>query len=135
MAQVQHTPQAALLEEAITTLFCQIDDAYRILNPRGDLYASLKRLSDSEILALALFQQLRGCNPNAPSCARPPASSPTSSRGSSASIPPRSTAACAGSQAIPRTPQACRPARIGGRSGDPDRGFHSAGGSPSAPGP
>jgi len=61
MAQAQHTPQAALLEEAITTLFCQIDDAYRILNPRGDLYASLKRLSDSEVLALAIiFQQLRG---------------------------------------------------------------------------
>lgn len=60
MTQAQHTPQAALLEEAITTLFCQIDDAYRILNPRGDLYASLKRLSDSEVLALAIFQQLRG---------------------------------------------------------------------------
>ena len=52
--------QAQLLEEAITTLFCQIDDRYRILNPRADLYASLKRLSDSEVLALALFQQLRG---------------------------------------------------------------------------
>jgi hypothetical protein len=60
MTQAQHTPQAQLLEEAITTLFCQIDDRYRILNPRGDLYASLKRLSDSEVLALALFQQLRG---------------------------------------------------------------------------
>jgi hypothetical protein len=60
MAQAQHTPQAELLEEAITTLFCQIDDRYRILNPRGDLYASLKRLSDSEVLALAIFQQLRG---------------------------------------------------------------------------
>ena len=29
--------QAQLLEEAITTLFCQIDDRYRILNPRGSL--------------------------------------------------------------------------------------------------
>ncbi len=60
MAQPQHTPQAALLEEAITTLFCEIDDRYRILNPRADLYASLKELSDSEVITLAIFQQLRG---------------------------------------------------------------------------
>jgi len=61
MTQAQHTPQAALLEEAIITLFCEIDDAYLALNPPGARrYASLKRLSDSEILALALFQQLRG---------------------------------------------------------------------------
>ena len=60
MAQSQHTPEAELLEEAITTLFCELDDAYRILNPRGDLYASLKKLSDSEVITLAVFQQLRG---------------------------------------------------------------------------
>jgi hypothetical protein len=60
MAQPEHTPQSALLEEAITVLFCQVDDAYYRLNPEGGRYASLKRLSDSEILALALFQQLRG---------------------------------------------------------------------------
>jgi Transposase DDE domain len=61
MTQAQHTPQAALLEEAIITLFCQIDDTYQILNPRGgDLYASLKKLSDSEVITLAIFQQLRG---------------------------------------------------------------------------
>ena len=47
MTQAQHTPEAVLLDEAITTLFCEIDDAYRILNPRTDLYASLKKLSDS----------------------------------------------------------------------------------------
>ncbi len=36
-------------------------DAYRLLNPDGsDAYASLKRLSDSEVLTLALLQQLRG---------------------------------------------------------------------------
>jgi hypothetical protein len=56
MTQAQHTPEVALLEEAITTLFCEIDDAYRILNPRADLYASFKKLSDSEVLALALFK-------------------------------------------------------------------------------
>jgi hypothetical protein len=60
MAQPQHTPEAKLLEEAVTILFCQIDDAYRILNPRSDLYASLKKLSDSEVISLAIFQQLRG---------------------------------------------------------------------------
>jgi hypothetical protein len=48
------------LEEAITVLFCQIDDAYRTLNPNGHRYGSLKKLSDSEVIALTLFQQLRG---------------------------------------------------------------------------
>jgi len=60
MARPELTPQLALLEEAITVLFCEIDDAYARLNPRGGRYASLKRLSDSEIITLALFQQLRG---------------------------------------------------------------------------
>lgn len=60
MAHPEHTPTSALLEEALTVLFCRIDDAYYRLNPRGHRYASLKDLSDSEILALALFQQLRG---------------------------------------------------------------------------
>jgi hypothetical protein len=61
MAHPEHTAGFALLEEALTVfLFCQIDDAYAHLNPRGGHYASLKALSDSEILALALFQQLRG---------------------------------------------------------------------------
>jgi len=49
------------LEEVVTVLFCLIDDAYALLNPDGyDAYGSLKRLSDSEVLTLALFQQLRG---------------------------------------------------------------------------
>jgi hypothetical protein len=60
MAHTQHTPALASVEEAITTLFCEIDDAYRILNPRADLYEAIKKLSDSEVLTLALFQQLRG---------------------------------------------------------------------------
>jgi len=60
MARPEHTPQLVLLEEAITILFCQVDDVYHRLNPKAGHYASLKRLSDSEILALALFQQLRG---------------------------------------------------------------------------
>jgi hypothetical protein len=48
------------LEEALTVLFCLIDDAYAHLNPRARHYESIKRLSDSEVIALALFQQLRG---------------------------------------------------------------------------
>jgi hypothetical protein len=60
MAQAQHTPTVSSLEEAITVLFCLVDDAYRFLNPKGASYGSLKRLSDSEVLTLALFQQLRG---------------------------------------------------------------------------
>jgi hypothetical protein len=60
MAQAKHTPTAPSLEEALTVLFCFIDDAYERLNPQGRRYATLKRLSDSEILTLALFQQLRG---------------------------------------------------------------------------
>ena len=41
-------------------LFCLVDDAYRLINPRAGSYESIKRLSDSEVIALALFQQLRG---------------------------------------------------------------------------
>lgn len=60
MAQPQHTHSLTYLEEALTVLFCLIDDAYRLLNPRAERYETLKRLSDSEVIALALFQQLRG---------------------------------------------------------------------------
>jgi hypothetical protein len=61
MAQPHHTPSLAHLEEALTVLFCLIDDAYATLNPHGARrYESIKRLSDSEVIALALFQQLRG---------------------------------------------------------------------------
>ena len=60
MAHHNTTPRAARLEEAVTVLFCLVDDAYTILNPGGDRYESLKRLSDSEVLTLALLQQLRG---------------------------------------------------------------------------
>jgi hypothetical protein len=60
MAQVQHTPTPSSLEEALTVLFCLIDDAYTHLNPRGGRYTALKKLSDSEVITLALFQQLRG---------------------------------------------------------------------------
>jgi hypothetical protein len=60
MAQPELNPQLALLEEAVTVLFCRIDDAYYQLNPKGRHYETLKELSDSEVITLALFQQLRG---------------------------------------------------------------------------
>lgn len=60
MAHPELTPQLALLEEAVTVLFCRVDDIYYRLNPKGRRYESLKELSDSEVMTLALFQQLRG---------------------------------------------------------------------------
>ena len=60
MAQPNHTQRLAQTEEALTVLFCLIDDAYALLNPRARCYESIKRLGDSEVIALALFQQLRG---------------------------------------------------------------------------
>jgi hypothetical protein len=61
MARPQHTHSLPHLEEALTVLFCLIDDTYVLLNPRGARrYESIKRLWDSEVIALALFQQLRG---------------------------------------------------------------------------
>jgi hypothetical protein len=55
MARPKDTPPLASPEEAIMVLFCLIDDAYRFLNPRADGYVSLKKLSDSEVLTLALL--------------------------------------------------------------------------------
>jgi hypothetical protein len=61
MAQHAHlTREFSQTEEAVTVLFCLIDDAYRLLNPKGQRYEFLKRLSDSEVLTLALFQQSFG---------------------------------------------------------------------------
>ena len=60
MAHPQNTPSLCDLEEVVTVLFCLIDEAYRLLNPHARRYESLKRLSDSEVISLALLQQLRG---------------------------------------------------------------------------
>jgi len=60
MARQEHARSLASLEDAVTVLFRLTDDAYAPLNPRAGRHESLKRLSDSEITALALFQQLRG---------------------------------------------------------------------------
>ena len=55
-----HTPRLARTEEALTVLFCLIDDTYMLLNPHARRYEAIKRLGDSEVITLALFQQLRG---------------------------------------------------------------------------
>jgi hypothetical protein len=60
MVRANHSRRLDRTEEAITVLFCLIDDAYALLNPRPRCYEALKRLSDSEVITLALFQQLRG---------------------------------------------------------------------------
>ena len=60
MAHPQHTPSLSDLEEVVTVLFCLTDDAYRLLDPHVRRYEYLKRLSDSEVISLALLQQLRG---------------------------------------------------------------------------
>ncbi len=60
MARTNHTQRLAQTEESLTVLFCLIDDAYALLNPNGERYGPLKRLSDSEVITLALLQQLRG---------------------------------------------------------------------------
>jgi hypothetical protein len=55
MAQPNHTQRLAQTEEALSVLFCLIDEAYALLNPRGQTHASLKKLSDSEIITLTLL--------------------------------------------------------------------------------
>ena len=60
MPKAHDTRTSARTEEALTVLFCLVDDTYAALNPQARRYEALKRLSDSEVLALALFQQLRG---------------------------------------------------------------------------
>src|SRR5215204_441707 len=60
MHQPEHARGFALLEEALTVLFCLVDDIYQNVNPNGRRYESLKKLTDSEVITLALFQQLQG---------------------------------------------------------------------------
>ncbi len=60
MIQPEHARGSTLLEEAVTVLFCLVDVVYQNINPNAQRYESLKKLSDSEVITLALFQQLRG---------------------------------------------------------------------------
>jgi hypothetical protein len=60
MAQPNHFQLLAQREEALTILYCLIHNASSLLNPNGRRYEPPKRLSDSEIIAITLLQQLRG---------------------------------------------------------------------------
>src|SRR3954465_2809472 len=51
MAQLNHTSRLVETEEALTVLFCLLNDAYAHLNPRARCYESIKRLSDSDASA------------------------------------------------------------------------------------
>src|SRR3712207_2536206 len=98
MAHAYHTQRLARTEEALTVLFCLIDDAYAHLNPSGRRYEPLERLSDSEVVTLALLQQgFVGWSRSAPFCATPRGFSPTCSRGWWASTLRRSIAGFASS--------------------------------------
>lgn len=96
MAHPHHTEGFSRTEDAVTVLFCLVDDAYAAINPRAKRYESLKRLSDSEVLTLALCSTSFGAwRASARSCATPGGSSRTCSRAWQAWLLPRSTAACA----------------------------------------
>ena len=61
MAQPHLTRELARTEEAVTpSCSASSTTPTRLLNSKGQLYESLKQLSDSEVLPLAIFQQLRG---------------------------------------------------------------------------
>ncbi len=60
MNRSEHAQGFALLEVAITVLYCLVDDVYQNINPDGRGYERLKKLSGSEVITLVLFQQLRG---------------------------------------------------------------------------
>jgi len=60
MALPELTPHSALLEEALIVLLWRIDDTYYRLNPEGRHYETLKELSDSEIITLALLSAAAG---------------------------------------------------------------------------
>jgi hypothetical protein len=126
MAQREHTAELALLEEAITVLFCEVDDVYAHLNPKGQLYASLKRLSDSEVITLALFQQLRGMDSERRFLARGRSLFPPSLSwdGGPSSIFVPSPASQA--QTLPGVSAASHLTRVGGRSRDHDRRLDAA---------
>jgi hypothetical protein len=59
MAQEHHAQQLVRVEEKSMGLFCPVEDLYQSINSWAQRYESLKLLSNSEALALALFQQRR----------------------------------------------------------------------------
>ncbi len=71
MAQLQHTPSLTCLEEAVTMLFCLIDDAYALLNPRARRYESLSSNFRTRKSSPSPYSSnSEGWKVSAPSCAR-----------------------------------------------------------------
>ena len=126
MAHSHDILELARTENALTILFCLVDDAYQTLNSKRRRYESLKRLSDSQVLALALFQYLRGVESERsflPDAARFFGHLfPGGGRAGSLLVPPPSARATV----LPGAPKTRHPARARGRSGDLDRGLDAA---------
>ncbi len=77
MAQPQHTPSLARLEEAVIVLFCLIDDAYSTLTTLRERTAT-KPSNTSRTLRSSLSPSCsnsEGWRASAPSCATPSGSS------------------------------------------------------------
>ena len=135
MAQPQHTSSLTSLEEALTVLFCLIDDAYTTLNPRGAYrYETLKHLSDSEVITLALFQQLRGGGERALLLARLRTLLLAPVPGSSGALPFLVQPTHKEAKALLGVRKACGSLRTGGRTRDLAHRLDAAFCPPSAPG-
>lgn len=128
MARTNHTQRLAQTEEALTVLFCLVDDAYTLLNPDGRRrYERLKRLSDSEVIALVLFlAAAAGRGVRALLFARHPevflSPVPRGRRAPPFLVPSQGTQA----PALPGAPATASRLRVGGRSRNPSDRFHPA---------
>jgi hypothetical protein len=86
MAQHHHTPETTSLkdpslEDALTALFCLVDDVYRHINPRGLATAAPSNGSRApRYLSLPSCSNFGAWSPAALFCATPGAFSATSSR-------------------------------------------------------
>ncbi len=93
MARTNHTQRLARTEEAVTVLFCLIDDAYALLNPKTGgvtgLSSGSRTLRSSPSPSCSSFV---GWSPSAPFCGTPRGFSPICSRGWWGFTLPRSTA-------------------------------------------
>ena len=134
MAHPQHTLSLDHLEEALTVLFCLIDDTYSTLNPRGAY--RYEPSNTSPIRRSSLWpssSSLGACSRSVRSCVIASDSSRTCSQEWWDSIPFLVQPAREEAQALLGAATAGDPPRVGGRSSDPACGLHFAGSPPSAP--
>lgn len=134
MAHPQHTLSLDHLEEALTVLFCLIDDTYSTLNPRGAY--RYEPSNTSPIRRSSLWpssSSLGAWSRSVRSCVIASDSSRTCSQEWWDSIPFLVQPAREEAQALLGAATAGDPPRVGGRSSDPACGLHFAGSPPSAP--